>query len=91
MTHTRSPCVPKRTAWEHALNIDDVDNRPSLQTVLSTAAFCGLSQERAQQTMAQVVCAVDGWGGGARRADIVGADIDMTAIAFSAHAALRTQ
>jgi serine/threonine-protein kinase HipA len=28
---------------EHVLNIDDMDNRPDLQTALSTAAFYGLT------------------------------------------------
>jgi hypothetical protein len=64
------------------------DQRPSLQ-FLSTAAFYGLSPERAQQAVTAVVRAVDGCRDGAKRTDIARADIEMTAIAFSAHAAYR--
>lgn len=75
---------------EHVLNIDDVDNRPSLETVLSTAAFYGLADSPARQVVEEVAAAVDGWQDAARRAGISGADIDLTAGAFSAHAEFRT-
>lgn len=71
---------------EHVLNIDDSDNRPSLETVLSTAAFYGLSQEHAKRAVTEVVHAVDGWRDSARQAGIARADTELTAIAFSAHA-----
>jgi serine/threonine-protein kinase HipA len=74
---------------EHVLNIDDVDNRPSLETVLSTAAFYGLGDSTARQTVEEVAVAVDGWRATARRVGIAGADIDLTAGAFSAHAEFR--
>ena len=70
---------------EHVLNIDDVDNRPSLETVLSTAAFYGLDDVQARQIMNEVVMVVDRWQDAARRMRISGADIDLTAGAFSAH------
>ncbi|KCV29506.1 HipA-like C-terminal domain protein [Bordetella bronchiseptica SBL-F6116] len=76
---------------EHVLNIDDVDNRPSLETVLSTAAFYGLGDGSARQVVEEVVAAVDGWQDAARRAGISGADIDLTVAAFSAHAEFRAQ
>ncbi|WP_088146645.1 type II toxin-antitoxin system HipA family toxin [Achromobacter denitrificans] len=76
---------------EHVLNIDDVDNRPNLETVLSTAAFYGLGDGTSQQVLEEVATTVDGWQDVARRAGISGADIDLTAGAFSAHAELRTQ
>jgi len=46
---------------EHVLNIDDVDNRPSLQTVLSTAAFYGLGDIRAQQSMNEMTMVIEHW------------------------------
>jgi len=72
---------------EHVLNIDDVDNRPSLETVLSTAAFYGLDDMQAQRIMNEVVMVVDHWQDAARRIRISGADIDLTAGAFSANKA----
>lgn len=72
---------------EHVLNIDDVDNRPNLETVLSTGAFYGLNNGRAQQIVKDVVAIVDGWQDAARRMRISSADIDLTAGAFSAHEA----
>lgn len=75
---------------EHVLNIDDVDNRPSLETVLNTAAFYGLGNGPARQVVEEVAAAVDGWQDAARRAGIAGADIDLTAGAFSAHVEFRS-
>ncbi|OWT61968.1 type II toxin-antitoxin system HipA family toxin [Candidimonas nitroreducens] len=69
---------------EHVLNIDDVDNRPSLETVLSTAAFYGLDDVQARKIVDDVVMVVDHWQDAARRMRISGADIDLTAGAFSA-------
>ncbi|WP_048439925.1 type II toxin-antitoxin system HipA family toxin [Caenimonas sp. SL110] len=75
---------------EHVLNIDDADNRPSFATVLTTAAFYGLSEERARQIVEEVAAAVDGWEDAARQAGIGRADVQLTAGAFSAHAEFRS-
>ncbi|NYT35778.1 type II toxin-antitoxin system HipA family toxin [Allopusillimonas soli] len=72
---------------EHVLNIDDVDNRPSLETVLSTAAFYGMDDVQAQQIVDEIVMVVDRWQDAARRMRISRADIDLTAGAFSAQKA----
>ncbi|MBS0595868.1 MAG: HipA domain-containing protein [Proteobacteria bacterium] len=69
---------------EHVLNIDDVDNRPSLQTVLATAAFYGLGDGQARRLVDEVVAAVDGWKETARSAHIASADVALTAGAFGA-------
>lgn len=69
---------------EHVLNIDDVDNRPSLETVLGTAAFYGLDERQARQIVDEVVVSVDRWRAVARQMRISSADIDLTAGAFSA-------
>lgn len=74
---------------EHVLNIDDVDNRPSLQTVLTTAAFYGLTEERGKQIVEEVASAVDGWENLARQAGIARGDVELTVGAFSAHAEYR--
>ena len=59
---------------EHVLNIDDADNRPSLQTVLTTATFYGLTEERGKQIVEEVASAVDGWESLARQAGIARGD-----------------
>lgn len=74
---------------EHVLNIDDADNRPSLETVLTTAAFYGLTEERGKEVVEEVATAVDGWEAAARQAGIARADVELTAGAFSAHAEYR--
>ena len=80
---------PNTDKAEHVLNIDDTDNRPSLNTVLSTAAFYGLSPDRARCVVEEVAHAVDGWQDGARQVGIAAADIELSSIAFSAHTAHR--
>lgn len=75
---------------EHVLNIDDADNRPSLQTVLDTAAFYGLETGRAWELIEEVACAVDGWQDAAKKAGIARGDIQLTAAAFSAHSEYRS-
>lgn len=70
---------------DHVLNIDDVDNRPSLMTVLSTAEFYGLDAARAEGIVQSVMDVVADWRAEARRHGISNADIELTAVAFSAH------
>lgn len=72
---------------EHVLNIDDVDNRPSLETVLSTAAFYGLDDLQARQIVDKIVMLVDRWQDAAHRMRISSADIALTTGAFSANKA----
>jgi serine/threonine-protein kinase HipA len=76
---------PNTDKAEHVLNIDDVDNMPSLAVVLGTAAFYGLTAERARLILDEVVRAVDGWRDEAKRSGIRAADIELTEGAFSAH------
>ena len=70
---------------EHVLNIDDSDNRPSLQTVVATSEFYGLSDASAKQIIEEVASAVDGWQDVARKTGIARGDVELTAGAFSAH------
>ncbi len=74
---------------DHVLNIDDVENRPALNSVLATCMFYGLAQARAAEIVEEVAIAVDGWTDEARRTRIAGADIELTRGAFSAHAEYR--
>ena len=74
---------------EHVLNIDDSDNRPALDTVVASAAFYGLTPERAKIVVEEVASAVDGWRDEARKAGISAADIALTRTAFSAHTEYR--
>ncbi|OGG46654.1 MAG: HipA domain protein [Candidatus Handelsmanbacteria bacterium RIFCSPLOWO2_12_FULL_64_10] len=74
---------------EHVLNLEDVDNRPSLETVLSTAAFYRLSPEHARKIVTKVANVVDDWEAAARRAGISRADIGLGASAFGAQAVFR--
>ncbi len=75
---------------EHVLNIDDADNRPSLETVLTTAPFYGLTGERGKQIVEEVASAVDGWEDAARQAGIARGDVELTAGALSAHKEYRS-
>jgi serine/threonine-protein kinase HipA len=76
-----NPSIDKAT---HVLNIDDVDNRPSLGTVLATAAFYRLAPKRAKEIIDEVVAVVRDWQAVARRAGISSADIELSASAFKA-------
>ena len=78
-----NPSIDKAT---HVLNIDDVDNRPSLGTVLGTAAFYRLTQNQVSGIVAEVVAVVATWRSVARRAKIAAADIELSASAFAAMA-----
>jgi len=74
---------------EHVLNIDVADSNPSLVTVLSTAQFYGLSEDRARKVVEEIVSAVDSWCDAAKRAGIAAGDVELTAGAFSAHSEYR--
>lgn len=69
---------------EHVLNIDDSDNRPSLETALATAPFYRLPPARAREIIGDVTKRVSDWKSTARRAGIAGADIELSASAFGA-------
>jgi serine/threonine-protein kinase HipA len=75
---------------EHVLNLDDGDNRPSLETVLNTAEFYGLTHDFARKILEEVASAIDLWQSIARKEHIAAADIDLTSGAFSAHSEFRS-
>ena len=67
---------------EHVLNIDDSDSRPNLETVLSTAAFYGLTTDQAQKIIDDVTAVVANWRYLAKKIGVSNADIELTAAAF---------
>jgi serine/threonine-protein kinase HipA len=74
---------------EHVLNIDDADTRPSLDTVLTTGQFYGLSPDRAKQVVEEIASVVDNWRDVTRTVGIAVRDVELTAVAFSAHTEYR--
>jgi serine/threonine-protein kinase HipA len=76
-----NPSVDKAT---HVLNIDDIDNRPHLETALATAAFYRLTEKQASIIIDEIVAVVVTWWAVARRAKIAAADIELSASAFAA-------
>lgn len=69
---------------DHVLNLDDVDNRPDIATVLATADFYGLSESEASTVLREVAAATSRWQSAARGVGLNGAEIDGVASAFSA-------
>jgi serine/threonine-protein kinase HipA len=76
---------------DHVLNIDDSDNRPSLRTVHSTAAFYGLSASESQNIIHTIANVVDNWRSLAAKTHIARTDMETTAAAFSAHETFRAE
>lgn len=81
-----NPNIDKDT---HALNIDPVDNRPSLHTVLATAEYYRLKPIESEQIVAEVAEVVDHWPSLAQQMGIAAADLALVEKAFSAHADYR--
>lgn len=75
---------PSITNADHVLHIDDHDNRPNLDTVLSTSGFYQLGDREARAIIEQVVSTAKTWSSAAKRFGISNADIELTAGAFSA-------
>jgi serine/threonine-protein kinase HipA len=66
-----------------------MDNRPDLHTALNTAAFYGLTAVQGRHIVDEVMGVLDTWRDVANQVRISRADIELTASAFSAHAAWR--
>ena len=73
---------PNVDKGEHVLNIDDVDNRPSLETLLQTAPFYGLNEARARDLIREVLLVTSTWREVAARSGISAGDIEVTAPSF---------
>lgn len=70
---------------EHVLNIDDVDNRPSIKNALDSAELYELDASRAMQIVEEVEAAVKDWRLVARKAGIANAEIELMEAAFVTH------
>lgn len=68
---------------DHVLNLDDIDNRPSLETVMATAEFYELTAARAEQIVSEIVDVVNNWRSAAKRLGISNAEIELMAPAFT--------
>jgi serine/threonine-protein kinase HipA len=63
----------------HVLNIDEIDNRPSIDTVLRTAHWYRLSASSAQMVVDEVAAATKPWQQVARKRGISAGEIDFVA------------
>lgn len=62
---------------DHVLNLDDIDNRPNMESVMSTADLYELSNTRAQQIAEEVISVVKNWKKKAKSAGIANAEIEL--------------
>lgn len=61
----------------HALNIDDQDNRPSLQTLIDTAFYYGLGDRQALQIIDEVLGVVGDWRAVAERMQLRNSEVEL--------------
>ena len=74
-----NPAIDKPS---HVLNLDELDNRPNLKSVLNTAGYYGLEQTRAKKIVGEILRVTSTWRAAAKKAGISRADIELTAVAF---------
>lgn len=67
---------------DHVLNLDDIDNRPSMKSVLTTADLYELGHSRAQQIIEEVISVVKNWKEEAKNAGIASSEIELMGAAF---------
>ena len=67
---------------EHVLNIDDCDNRPSMDTVLTTADMYELTPSKAEQIIEDVIDVVKDWRLVAKKVGVSKAEIELMQSAF---------
>ncbi|MCY7388288.1 MAG: type II toxin-antitoxin system HipA family toxin [Burkholderiales bacterium] len=68
---------------DHALAIDESDNRPDLDTAVETAAYYGLHEPAAKTMIEEIRSVVREWPEFARKVGIARADISLMGSAFS--------
>jgi len=68
---------------EHALNLDETDNRPSLATVVDTSEWYSLSKDRGAKIVDEITQETRKWRQMAAHAKIARAEIELTAVAFT--------
>ena len=74
---------PNTEKAEHVLNLDEIDNRPSLDTVIETSEWYLSSKDQGAAIVAQIVKETRQWRTLATRIGISRADIEVTAVAFA--------
>ena len=74
-----NPAIDKTV---QVLNLDEVDNRPSMKSVLNTASYYGLEHARAKKIIGDILRVTSTWRAAAKKAGISRADIELTAAAF---------
>jgi serine/threonine-protein kinase HipA len=67
----------------HVLNLDETDNRPSLETVIDTSEWYSLSKDRGAKIVYEITQETRQWRQRAAGANIARADIELTAAAFA--------
>jgi len=67
----------------HVLNLDETDNRPSLETVIDTSEWYPLSKDRGAKIVYEIAQETRQWRQRAAGANIARADIELTAAAFA--------
>ena len=75
---------PNIDKGDHVLNIDEVDNRPDLETVIDTGEWYVGSKDRAAQIVNDVVSVTSSWRERAAKLQIARIDVEATAAAFGA-------
>lgn len=71
----------------HVLNIDDMDNRPNINTILSTADFYALKTAQAENIVGEVLKAVGKWHRVAQKVGLRKGEIELMDSAFNSIAA----
>lgn len=74
-----NPNINKAT---HVLNIDEVDNRPSMVSVLESCEYYGLASPQAENIIDEIVGVVDQWKTVAKRRGLSNAEIAEMESAF---------
>jgi serine/threonine-protein kinase HipA len=74
---------PNTERADHVLNIDEVDNRPSLATVIETSEWYVGSKDRGQAIVNDVLRETRKWRRAAQALKIARADVELTATAFA--------
>ena len=74
---------PTADKAEHALNLDETDNRPSLATVIETSEWYVPSKDRGAAIVAEIVNETRHWREAAARLAIARGEVELTAAAFA--------
>lgn len=81
---------PSLDKHDHVLNLDDSDNRPNMDTVRLTAEWYGLSVQRADEIVNNILATVAQWRDVAAKVGISNADIELMAPSFGIVEVLRS-